>query len=111
MYGTLKRGQRNSHLMAGQTFVGEAETLPRYRLYDQGTHPCLVEDAANGVAVRGEVWEVDEGIMPRLDELEQTPHMFALTAVRLRGVAPPVFTYLYQKDVTGFADCGTAWSP
>ena len=108
-YGTLKRGQRNNHLLRGQSFVGETETLPRYRLYDVGTHPCLVEDLDNGVAVRGELWEVDEGIMPRLDELEQAPEVYALVAVALRGVAPPVFTYVYRKDVTGFADCGGVW--
>jgi len=32
VYGTLKRGGRNHHFMAGQQFVGEARTAPGYTL-------------------------------------------------------------------------------
>ena len=108
-YGTLKRGGRNHHLLRGQRFVGEAETLPRYRLYGTGSYPCLVEDVQNGVAVRGELWEVDEQLMPVLDALEDAPNLYMLRPVALRGVPPPVSTYLYRKDVTGLADCGPSW--
>src|SRR5207249_6980142 len=60
VYGTLKRGGRGNRWLAGQRFLGEAVTEPTYRLYDLGTYPGLVRDEANGLAVKGELWEVDD---------------------------------------------------
>jgi len=55
VYGSLQRGCRNHHLLAGQEFLHIARTVPRYRLYDRGSYPCLVEEPEHGVAVQGEV--------------------------------------------------------
>ena len=43
VYGTLKQGQGRSVLLDGQTFLGEAQTEPHYRLFSCGPFPCLVE--------------------------------------------------------------------
>jgi gamma-glutamylaminecyclotransferase len=110
LYGTLKRGCRNHPLMEGQEFLGPAETLPRYRLYDYGPYPCLVEDGASGVAVRGELWRVDAAALARLDAFEEVGHTFARREVALTNVAGPVFAYFFSGDVSGFADCGAEWS-
>jgi gamma-glutamylcyclotransferase (GGCT)/AIG2-like uncharacterized protein YtfP len=46
----------------GLTFVEEARTAPKYRLYSvDGTHAALVEDETGGVSVRGEIVDVDDG--------------------------------------------------
>jgi hypothetical protein len=51
----------------GLTFVEDACTAPRYRLYSvDGTHAALIEDDIHGVSVRGEIVEVDDG---RWDEI------------------------------------------
>ena len=51
----------------GLTFVEEAWTAPKYRLYSvDGTHAALVEDETGGVSVRGEIVDVDDG---RWDEI------------------------------------------
>src|SRR6266581_3851339 len=73
VYGTLKRGQRNHGLLSDHQFLGLALTLPHYRLYDSGRHPALVDDPENGVAVRGEVWQVSEETLQKLDEYEGVP--------------------------------------
>src|SRR5437868_520360 len=67
LYGTLKRGHPSNALIAGQEFLGEVQTAPHYRLYDSGPFPCLVEDRPRGVAVRGEIWRVDDGLLAKLD--------------------------------------------
>ena len=54
VYGTLKRGQRNHNFLSDHEFLGDAQTEARYRLYDTGRHPALVDDPENGVGVRGE---------------------------------------------------------
>ena len=110
VYGTLKRGQRNHRLLTGQEFVAPARTLPHYRLYDTGSYPCLVEDANNGVAVGGEVYRVDESLLPRLDELEGTPKLFWRRQIAVEGFSEPVVAYLYNRDTSNLMDCGEEWS-
>ena len=110
VYGTLKRGQRNHRLLTGQEFVAPARTLPHYRLYDTGSYPCLVEDANNGVAVGGEVYRVDESLLPRLDELEGAPKLFRRAQIAVEGFGEPVFAYLYNGDVSKLVDCGAEWA-
>ena len=59
VYGTLKRGQKSHHFIADQEFLGEAVTMPFYRLYSKGWHPAMVVDADNGLEVKGEVCGCD----------------------------------------------------
>ena len=110
IYGTLKRGERNHRLLAGEPFVSEAVTEPFYRLYDCGAHPALVEDEANGRVVRGEVYLVGPETLRRLNVLEDAPHLYELLPVRLQDFTPPVRTYLYRQDVSGLPECGECWS-
>ncbi len=76
VYGTLKRGQRNHHYLAKQNFLGEAQTIAQYRIYDLGPHPIIVHDPEKGLAVHGELWEVDETCLQKLDEFEEVPEIF-----------------------------------
>lgn len=69
-YGSLRRGGANHRLIADQTFLGEAVTRPTYRVLDLGTYTGMVRDDANGVAIPGEVWEVDECCLGELDDFE-----------------------------------------
>ena len=108
VYGTLKRGGRSNHLLKEQIFLGEAQTLPRYRLYDQGDHPCLVEDKKSGVAVHGELWQVDEAILAGLDAYED-PSLFKRCAISVAGQTMPVLAYLFQGEVSSLKDCGLRW--
>lgn len=51
----------------GLTFVEEARTAPKYRLYSiGGTHAALVEDADHGISVPGEIVEIPD---ERWDEI------------------------------------------
>lgn len=109
VYGSLQRGCRNHHLLAGQEFLQIARTVPRYRLYDRGSYPCLVEEPEHGVAVQGEVWRVDDRVFAALDELEEVPTVYVRREIALEAVPPPVWAYFYQGDVSGFPDCGERW--
>src|SRR5438552_14951530 len=110
-YGTLKRTGRSNHLLAGQQFVRDAETMPFYRLYDHGEHPCLVEDRQDGVGVRGEVWLVDEAMLARLDIYEEAPRYFERREIQLHDFGGPVLAYFYQGDVAPLKKCGNVWPP
>ena len=110
IYGTLKRGERNHGLLAGEQFIGEAVTEPLYRLYDCGAYPALVEDAADGRAVCGEVYLVGPATLRRLDVLEDAPRLYQFLPVRLADFDRPVKAYLYRQEVGGLAECGESWS-
>jgi len=110
IYGTLKRGERNHRLLAGEQFVGEAVTEPLSWLYDCGAYPALVEDGVHGRVVRGEVYLVGPATLCQLDALEAAPHLYQLLPVRLEDFDWPVRAYLYCQEVGGLADCGESWS-
>jgi gamma-glutamylcyclotransferase (GGCT)/AIG2-like uncharacterized protein YtfP len=108
VYGTLKRGCSNHALLACQQFLREVRTPPHYRLYDCGPYPGMVQDAQGGVAVRGEIWQIDEDAFARLDEFEDV-RLFARCEIEIDGEPKPVLAYLYQGDVYGLVDCGDSW--
>jgi gamma-glutamylcyclotransferase (GGCT)/AIG2-like uncharacterized protein YtfP len=78
VYGTLKRGQRLNGVLKDQTFVSEA-IVHGFRLMDNGAFPYLIpaycdenhEDSCPmNRAVRGEVWEVSQSVLQKLDAIE-----------------------------------------
>ena len=111
IYGTLKRGGSNHHYMKGQTFVGEASTAPHYRLVSMGTYPGMVR-SESGRSIKGEVWDVDEACLGRLDILEGIDEgEYAYEPVPL---LPPfetdsVYGYRYLRSVEGCPDIGDNW--
>src|SRR5216684_2130843 len=57
--GSALRAVCEDQTALGLTFVEEAWTAPRYRLYSvDDSHAALVEDAEKGVSVRGELVDV-----------------------------------------------------
>lgn len=113
IYGTLKRGDCRHSALAGQTFRGEASTESGYRLYNIGSYPGLVE-SPTGLAVEGELWEVDAACLARLDEVEGVAEgLYERRTIRL---AEPlgdlnVQSYFFLKNTAGLADCGPCWQP
>ncbi|GAB0094592.1 Troponin C-akin-1 protein [Sergentomyia squamirostris] len=83
VYGTLKRGEPNHHVLTKVEngvgkFVGNAETTVKLPLVI-GTRyniPFLLNKRGVGKFVRGEVYEVDETMMGKLDELEGYPEFY-----------------------------------
>lgn len=122
VYGTLKRGLSNHGHMAGQQFITVARTLPHYRLADCRGYPGMYPVREGGLAIAGEIWEVDERGRAKLDILEDVAlGMYALEPVALQPVpdAPTsagnaeagetVFTYIYKWPVSGLPDAGDEW--
>jgi gamma-glutamylaminecyclotransferase len=108
VYGTLKRGGRNVQLMACGRFLRDAVTAPRYRVYDLGPHPALVVDDASGLAVRGELWEVDAPTLAALDQFEEVPGPFVRAAVEVAGTTG-VEAYFWNRPVPPGTPSGDRW--
>ena len=59
--GSALRAVCGDQAALGLTFVEEAWTAPKYRLYSvDDTHAALVEDAADGASVRGEIVDLSD---------------------------------------------------
>jgi gamma-glutamylaminecyclotransferase len=109
VYGTLKRGGRNHRLLADQRFVREVETAPAYRVYDLGPYPGLVRDEANGLAVRGELWDVSGCALEELDDFEGVPGLFDRRPVEIDDTDEPVMAYFWARAVPADAPSGDGW--
>ena len=111
VYGTLKRGFSRSAALRGEKFLGTAKTQALYRMYNVGNYPGLVE-AADGLSIEGEIWDVSPGCLKRLDEIEGVGiRLYARKPVRLQSPheRQEVETYLYLQSIQGLPDCGAKW--
>lgn len=73
VYGTLRRGGAGamSIRFPSSQFIAEAKVSGS--LYDLGPYPGLLLNASNSL-VMGEVYEVDDEILNRLDDFEASSH-------------------------------------
>lgn len=97
VYGTLRRGgvRAMPELFPGAELAGGASV--RGRLYDFGEYPGLLLDEA-GSTVAGEVYEVDEGTLRMLDDIEAPAYYSRReTEVSLGGVV--VTCWVYEPDL------------
>lgn len=111
VYGTLKRGNSRAAALAGQQFLGSAQTEACYRMYDCGGYPGLVP-ADDGLPIAGEVWSVDQACVAALDEIEGVSlNLYRRQPVALQGSNDefPVEAYLYCRSTSGLPDCGSSW--
>lgn len=108
LYGSLKLGGENHRLVADQAYLGPAATEPRYRIVSLGRYPGLVEDAANGLAVRGELWRVSRCCLLELDDFEGGEGGWVRRTVAVVG-HEGVEAYFYDGPVPAGAASGAEW--
>jgi len=113
VYGSLKRGFSNHGCLRGQQFLGPARTERRYRMYDYGGFPAVVETGPEtGLAIEGELWEVDADCLVTLDWLEEVEDgLYRRAEARLAepAAATGVLIYLYNRPIADLPDVGTSW--
>jgi gamma-glutamylcyclotransferase (GGCT)/AIG2-like uncharacterized protein YtfP len=98
-YGTLMRGGCRHHLLEQERFVGPCVTAPLYHLWHEPDYPCMrpARGGETPQSVPGELYEIDEAILPRLDEAEGAPDWFRLGPVTLRDHPGPAWAYFIQR--------------
>merc|ERR1711892_511917 len=83
VYGTLKKGEPNHHWLSSiengfQQFHGQALTVNLFPLVIASRYniPYLMDKAGIGNKIMGEIYEVDEKMLEKLDELEDHPRYY-----------------------------------
>ncbi len=69
VYGTLRQNYHNHAYLDTANFLGEAKTQDKFVMHFNGSIPFVSESQSISQIV-GEVYEVDESTLARLDELE-----------------------------------------
>ncbi len=97
VYGSLKRGGRHHHELAGAAFLGPAETIAGYRLEPLGEYLSLVSlrdrrgpsASTDGSTVQGELFELPASKLPALDAFEGDSYVRGEVQVRFRRTNQP----------------------
>lgn len=92
VYGTLRKGYGNYRLLRGCRCLGTFRTVPGYRMYAAGI-PYVVHNPQSFASVEGELYEVDEVALSRIDDLEGHPVFYRRQIVRLSD-GSSAFAYL-----------------
>lgn len=105
VYGTLKRNHKRSCFLDGQNFIQEIKTNPVYCLYDAGGFPAMI---SGNLSVAGELWEVDNRCLNRLNKIEKVPYYYNLEKINIK-YHKNVFAYIWQLDVENMLLVGSNW--
>lgn len=83
VYGTLKQGQPNHNLLTDAsngvaTFISTGTTTQKFPLliHTRYNVPFLLKKPGTGHFIHGEIYEIDEHMLTRLDALERYPDMY-----------------------------------
>jgi gamma-glutamylcyclotransferase (GGCT)/AIG2-like uncharacterized protein YtfP len=83
VYGTLLSGEANHGRLQAARRVGVRRTEPRYTLLNLGEYPALIEGGSTSVV--GELYDLEDGLLPAIDSFEGHPSLYRRTAIRLLG--------------------------
>lgn len=108
--GTLMRGLALHANLEGARFLGEVETAPRYRLYSiADVHPGMFEVDVGGVSVAGELYDVPDDVLRRV-EAGEPPNLYR-GPVHLRDgrlvqgiLYPRALAEAQHRDISDLAD-------
>jgi gamma-glutamylcyclotransferase (GGCT)/AIG2-like uncharacterized protein YtfP len=100
--GTLMRGEQLHGNLEHASFLREARTAPRYRIYSIGdVHPGMLPTRSGGVSVEGELYRLD------LEQLEQLvagePPGLGLGVVELEDGERTLGVFWAAADLPGTA--------
>jgi gamma-glutamylaminecyclotransferase len=81
VYGTLMKGEHHHEVLKEASFVGLSETEPRFELVQIEYYPALLSGGTTRII--GEIYEVDDATLAKLDELEEVPGYFVRELMKL----------------------------
>ena len=108
VYGTLMQGERAHSYLADAKFIGEYR-LKDYALYNLGWYPGIRPKKDSSVI--GEVYEIDAGMLLRMDAYEGEGHLYHRTTVIVENPDGRINTliYVYAHEIRSGIVEGGDW--
>lgn len=93
VYGTLKEGFPLNHCMAGAKYLGPAITKKAKFAIDtvNEMYPGII---IGRYRIKGDLYEINENIIERLDVVEGVPELFEKATIRIKDHKDPVYVYI-----------------
>jgi gamma-glutamylcyclotransferase (GGCT)/AIG2-like uncharacterized protein YtfP len=95
VYGTLMKGELHHTSIQHARFVRAAETPAAYELVQIDYYPAMLRGGSSRIV--GELYEVDDETLKRLDELEEVPHYYERCTIELAD-GSEALTYVMPRD-------------
>ena len=92
VYGTLMKGRWNHNFLLNEKFIGQGSVL-NYGLYNVSSFPGVIRK--DGAKVLGELYDVSEKTLEKLDILEGEGSMYLRRAVMVETEQSQVEAYIY----------------
>lgn len=84
VYGSLKKGFCRNEVLLKERHLGTAFTVPYYQLHNLGSYPGLI---AGGNNIFGELYEVSEDCIEKIDKIEDVPNLFQRKDIFLENIS------------------------
>jgi gamma-glutamylaminecyclotransferase len=97
VYGSLKSGKSHNHLLSESEYLYTKQTKNNYGLYVNTWFPALFENIYTRPTI-GEIYEIDEKTLDRLDRFEGHPTLFKRKEIQLEN-DETVWCYFYQDSL------------
>lgn len=101
VYGSLKQGYHNNSLLRNDRFIGTRLTLDNtYVMRSLGSFPGVMRSYNNMHCgpISGELYEVSDYTLNRLDILESNGHFYNRELITLREENDPAWIYMLIPD-------------
>lgn len=89
VYGSLRRGQHHHAELRSARYLRAARTEACYELVDLGPYPALLDGGSTVIV--GELYEVDDALLARLDAFEEVPGVYQRKRARIADVDATVY--------------------
>ena len=93
VYGTLRRSLEWHHILSNSNFLGEAKTKDKYALYADDIPYVIQNEAISNII--GEVYEVNESTLSRLDNLEGHPDWYCRKEINVTIEEKEISAWIY----------------
>lgn len=100
VYGSLKREYHNNRFLIESRFIGERLTQDEtFVMRSLGGFPGVLKsfNGSECAAIKGELYEVDDDTLTRLDMLESNGRFYKRELVRLRDESEPAWIYILMS--------------
>ncbi len=95
VYGTLMKGELHHTTIAHARFVRRAETQLGYELVQIDYYPAMLTGGTSRIV--GELYEVDDSTLRRLDHLEEVPNYYERHTIALDD-GTEAFAYVMPRE-------------